>query len=460
MINLLRKIANTRLLRALMVGAYGQGIQLGLQLLGVPIMIAAWGLGKYGVWLALYSVPSYLIIADFGLTTAAANDMAINMARGDREAARRVFHALRLLVWTVTGVLFLITALAIYGFGASWLSFAEAATHNHARATLMMLVTYGLIGLSNGTVNAGFRAVDRYALGSALYQSIFLLECFLLLLVVRFGAGLYEAAIVIISIRIAGSVLANAALSYHSSWLKAGRQSVHLGELRRLLRPAMGSMVLPFANATAMQGPVALLTSALGAATVPIYTTVRTLTRFPLQIAMVASVATVPRITVADASGDKTHKARLILINFVMTILILVPASLGLVLLGRWLIHAWTRGAVVMPLPLLWLMTAAMVANGIWTMLSNFLVALNKQEKFAYVYGLGAIAALAVGRLLIPELGVTGMAAGMLLLDIAMLVWLSILVLRLQILEVAELRLLVIDGLAYLRRRRHVEDSR
>ncbi|NBC37642.1 hypothetical protein GTZ99_13890 [Novosphingobium sp. FSY-8] len=422
-------------MRAIMVGAYGQGIQIGLQLLGVPIMVAQWGLANYGVWLALYSLPAYLAMADFGLTTAAANDMAMSMTKGDKDSAHHVFQALRLLVALVVGALFCIAAAVIFWPSSTMLDFAQQATDGHARAVTLILVVYGLVGLSNGTVNAGFRAVDRFAYGGTLYQTVFLIETSLLLGSIVLGATLFQAATVMIVIRVGGSAFANWTLRRQFPEFARRQGTIRMGVLRQLMRPALGSMILPFANATAMQGPVLLITSMLGAAAVPMYTTARTLTRFPLQLVMILSVATVTRFTVAHAADSAQNKARLVLLNLLVTAALLVPATLGVILLGQWVILHWTRGAIHTDGVLLALLAGTMLANGCWTVLSNFLIALNLQERFAYYYAASAVLALGLGRWLIPMLGIRGIGTAVLVADLLMLTLLISLVLRLGILN-------------------------
>jgi len=452
MIHHLKSAVQSRLMRAILVGAYGQGIQIGLQLLGVPVMIAMWGTASYGVWLALYLVPSYLVMADFGLTTAAANDMAMKMTRGEVNDTRRVFQALRVLVGVVTGSLLLIFVGCIYGPGAHWLDFAQKATQGHAQITTLLLMVYGLTALSNGTVNAGYRAVDRFALGGTIFQTVFLFESAMLLAAVAMGASMMEAAAVIMAIRIIGSLITTVWLRTHFGWLFARKEPVSLAQLKRLLRPAMGSMALPFANVTALQGPILLITSVVGSVWVPMFTTARTLTRFPLQLTLVMSSATVTRFSVAHAAHHQAQKARLLLVNLAVAAGLLIPAAAGVMVLGQWLIRHWTRGAIEVDMRLLGLLTAAMLANGTWTMLSNFLIAINKQDLFAYTYAALAAGMFFLGKMLAPAMGVVGIGVSVLMADLAMLGWLIVLVARLRIVDPVEFRAQMQAALAYVSR--------
>jgi O-antigen/teichoic acid export membrane protein len=421
MIGFARRVAQTRLGRAAAVGAYGQGIQMALQFLGVPLMISIWGLSDYGVWLILSAVPGYLVMADFGITTAASNEMIIAVTRGDRARAVSVYQAMRVFVLLVTVGLFLLAVMAVVFRGEQWFAFAERSTGGHPGIVFLALCGYGLVGVANGSINAAFRAADRVAFCGMMFQTIFLVESSMQLIAIALGGGLLTAALVVLSIRVVGSLIALALLACEARWLSRARWQSSFGELRALLKPGMASMVVPVANATAMQGSVVALSSVVGSAHIPIFTTTRTLTRFPLQFAMIISTASLQRFTVAHASEDETHKARLALLNIAFTAAMLVPAVIGLLLFGQWFLHVWTRGAVNAPLSLVAVFGVSMLANAGWNVLANFLYALNKQASFTYYYVVGAFLTVGLGYILALQLGVMGMALGSLALDVLML---------------------------------------
>lgn len=74
--------------------AFGQLVTIIVQLVGVPILLHAWGVQLYGEWLILFAIPAYLSMTDLGFTQCAANDMTARVARGDRAGALAVFQSL------------------------------------------------------------------------------------------------------------------------------------------------------------------------------------------------------------------------------------------------------------------------------------------------------------------------------------------------------------------------------
>ena len=51
-----------------------------IQLGSVPILLHAWGATKYGDWLLLSAIPSYLTLSDLGLGAASGSDMSMRVA--------------------------------------------------------------------------------------------------------------------------------------------------------------------------------------------------------------------------------------------------------------------------------------------------------------------------------------------------------------------------------------------
>src|SRR6059036_146829 len=96
----------SRVASAMAAAAVGRGINILVQVVGVPLFISLWGVNIYGQWLMLTAIPSYLTALDFGLAAAAANAIAIKVAQGDARTARVIFDcSLGFIILVGTGVL-------------------------------------------------------------------------------------------------------------------------------------------------------------------------------------------------------------------------------------------------------------------------------------------------------------------------------------------------------------------
>ena len=64
-----------------------------IQVASLPLFLLHWDANRYGTWLMLSAVPTYLLMADVGMVATAGNRMTMEMARGRAEHANRIFHS-------------------------------------------------------------------------------------------------------------------------------------------------------------------------------------------------------------------------------------------------------------------------------------------------------------------------------------------------------------------------------
>lgn len=102
-----------RVVKGLGANGYGQLVSVVVQLVGVPVLLYAWGPQLYGEWLILFAIPTYLSIADLGFSQSVANDMTARVARGDRAGALAAFQTLAVLVCGIVAVGLLFSAVMV-----------------------------------------------------------------------------------------------------------------------------------------------------------------------------------------------------------------------------------------------------------------------------------------------------------------------------------------------------------
>ncbi len=414
-----------RIVAGTLAGYYGQFIQLGVQLIALPVFTAHWGLAGYGTWLILFTIPSSLGLADFGLSSTGGNSMTAAAARGELARARAIYASLRLIM-LVTGAAIagamMFVLLVIFPHS---LDFAQVATGGRAAETVWLMLGYGFIALVNESPMAASRAVDAYARTMTIHHTIILAEATCALVTASLGYGLTAVAWAYFLARLVGSVALNSYVLSRGGWLRHVPWRIDRGELRELFAPAMAALVLPGANAVTIQGAVVVIGAISGPAAVPAFTAVRTLSRTALQFAFRLNFASMPRYTVLAATEDRVGMDRLVLLNLLTTALLVVPAAIAILALGLPFIAIWTHHLVHPSFLLLALMVTAMLLNAAWVPLSNLIMAINRHAGFSYFFlGSGALA-LGIGALLQQRMGTIGMACALVLQEAAMVscVW-------------------------------------
>ena len=414
---------------------YAQIVQIVVQFASVPVLSGCWGLTRYGIWLILFTIPSYLAMADLGFTTAAANDMTAQAARGDHAAARTTFHALQRLVLMTGTALVGIAVVLLYAAIPHTVDFAAAASSGRARPTALMLVVYGVISLQNGVTLAGFRASGGYARSGLGFVTLILAEAVGALTVALLGGDLWDVAATYLVLRAIGSAILSVWLRRHAPWLTSGARDAATPVLRRLVQPAVAMMAVPAAQAMSLQGTVLMIGATAGVAAVPLFTTIRTLTRTAVQRTTIVNHASMPAYTVASALADHRNKAKLVTIGMLTSVGVLVPAFFALLFAGRWFVHFWTHGAVDPPFALVLIMAVVMLLNGLWMPVSNLILSINAHAGFSYLYVLLAAATLALCYPLSRALGPIGAGLSLVVLDGLMLAHILRLAGRLGIFE-------------------------
>jgi O-antigen/teichoic acid export membrane protein len=421
----LSRLKRSRLVRGISANVYGQLAQTALQLLSVPILATHWGLQTYGAWLIIFTVPNYLAFADFGFAAAAANDMTASIARGDRASAVETFHAVRAVMAAICLILLLICVLVVYGIPDRSIAFVSGVSHHQARGAILMVACYGVLSVQNSVSLAAFRAIGKYATGTYLQATINFVENIGALAIVSLGGNIEAAAATYLLVGILGIAVRMMWLRAQARWLVFFSWRVSFPQARRLLHPAAAVLVLPLAQSLSLQGTVAVVGLAAGAAAVPAFTAVRTLSRVGLQLTMIVNNAVLPEFTMAAASVDHSRRARLAFMSIASSAMILLPMFFVVVTGGPLLLKLWTSGAIHAPYALIVCMALTMVVNGAWLPIANLIFALNRHPEYSYYYLAAAAVSVLVSYPLVRWLGSPGAAVSLLALDCAMLarVW-------------------------------------
>lgn len=392
------------------IGATGtsQIVQLLIQLATVPVLAHSWGLGAYGSWLILFTLPAYLAAGDFGFIGAAANDMSHAVAQDRLDDARHTYSTMRVALGAIIAVLLPVFAALAFGPERALLDFAEPAASGHAAMVVTLLGAYGLVGLYNQLAAAGLRAAGHYAQGVYRVSLIALAEAGLALAVAGAGGGMVAVAATYLAVRLAGTLSLSLLLGRLAPWLGEWGWRISLAELRRLAKPAAAMAVLPAAMAISLQGMVVVVGAAAGAAAVPAFTATRTLTRVAVQVVGIVNHASMPDFTVACAKGQTERKADLAALTVITSLLVLIPAAFAVVALGQPLILLWTGGLIHAGTGLIVAMTLVMVCHGTWRALGNLILAMNEHHRFSYHFLALSLLAMPLGYFLARQMGAAG----------------------------------------------------
>ena len=411
-----------RIVRGLGANIGGIGVSLLVQLVTVPVVLAAWGVPTYGEWLVLSAVPTYIALSDLSFSSVAGNSMVMLVAQDKRTEAAILGRRLWSIVTVMTGIAVLAAVVIALVFGGA-LGGGAAISASEAQIVLIALFLQVAVGNQYGVLDAWYRAGGRYPLGATVRQIGRLFEFGALIGAVLLGARPGTAAISFLAGSVTGFGLSWVVLRRAVRWSTFRPERPHLETFRELLAPGLAFMAFPIGTALSLQGFTIVIGATLGPASVVVFSTTRTISRVPLQVMNSINNSIWPELSRSVGAGH-LDEARSILRRAVQLSLVgSLSFAVGLALFGVAIIRWWTHGLVNPPALLLLVLILVVVANSTWYTLSAVLVATNRHRRLAIVYLTGTTAALLGAVPLSSALGLEGAAVALLAIDIAMVAY-------------------------------------
>src|SRR5579863_3348367 len=152
-----------RLLRGLGATALGPVATAIIQFASVPCLLHFWGAAKYGDWLILFAIPSYLTLSDLGFGDASGSDMTMRVAAGDRQGAIETFQSSWVLLSLVSLFMALLAGVVVWQIHwHNWLKLTTLSDR-YASAVVLVLGLYTLVSQQCGIFESGFRCDGNFA---------------------------------------------------------------------------------------------------------------------------------------------------------------------------------------------------------------------------------------------------------------------------------------------------------
>lgn len=350
-----------------------------VQIAQVPILSTYWGADTYGQWLMLSTVPVYIALADFGIGTAAGVEMTKHMARDDQEGAAIVFKSAWVLLTSVSagvggGALLLIYIWHL--LDSTQLSFQVAAG---------CMVLASILTLQVFIQRAVFTASHRFAKGQFLNDLAIPVQGIGVALVAWIGGDIIDAALVVVAIRCVWILLFLQQTNRIAPWCRFEIFGANPEVVRILIRPSLAAFSMTLSNAVGLQGMIVAIGWAMGPGAVAVFGTVRMLCRAPLQFSSLLSRATLPELTRSQEAAQYDLTRKLTMLNLLSTTAVMIPVSIILALFGSEFLEIISYGNLTAPNHWFFLAAVSSLFYSLWSTLAIPLVAMNRQEEFAWI---------------------------------------------------------------------------
>ncbi len=407
-----------RILRGIGANTFSQGVNVLIQLIGLPVFLAVWGIEKYGDWLVLNSLAAFLSMSDIGFAMVATNEMTMRVGRGDRRGALVVYQSMWALLATLCGFAFAVLLAILWGSPVTnWLPL-KLTSGTSAAAILTVLGAYVLLGRQAAIIQAGFRCDGNYAIGRMLMTFGRLAEFIAQIMVALATGSMFAAAVASLTVRFASLALFMIALSRRSPWLRHGFVHASRQTIRRLIGPAFSFLGMSMGHVLSNQGMVQVVASFLGPTAVVILSLHRTLTNACFQAINAINTAVWPEYSTAIGDGDISLAKTIHRRACRSAIWLSLCTCLLLAIFGPIIVYNWTQASLEIDYPLFSLLLVLIMIKSIWHTSSIVPLATNQHHNLAATFVAGTVVSLLLATILVPRIGLIGVGIGLAFTDI------------------------------------------
>jgi O-antigen/teichoic acid export membrane protein len=388
-----------------------------VQLCSVPILLDAWGAAKYGDWLLLSAIPSYLALSDLGFGNASGSDMPMRVAANDREGALRTFQSSWVLVTSVSFFALLVAFVSVWWVPwQRWLRLSSVSSLE-AASIIIVLGAVVVVAQQNGVAESGFRSDGNFAAGTFWVVILRLVEAVAATTVAVLGGTMLAVASTYLAVRCVGTIGYVLLLRQKSPWIRYGIRHARLKTIREMLAPAFGFMALPIGSALGQQGLQLVIGARLGPVAVVSFSTLRTLSRLSFQLTGVIKNALWPELSRAFGTANISLARRLHRHACQASLGFSILGGLFLWTIGPFIYRLWIRESVSFDAVCFHVLLFVVVMNSLWDTSSVIPMSINGHCRIATVYSAAAAFSVGLAWVLVPHLGTVGAAIALLATD-------------------------------------------
>ena len=285
---------------------------------------------------------------------------------------------------------------------------------------MLILGAYVLVGQQGSILESGFRCDGNYALGTFMGTIVRLIEAVIPTAVGVVTGRFVTMALAYLVCRVVCLFGYAILLRRVSPWLRFGFGHAKSPVARALIRPALGFVAFPAAQAISLQGFTILIGTLLGPIAVTAFATLRTLSRLSYQAACTLARAVWPELSSAFGSGNLLLARQLHRQAFRFGLLISVLAAMLLWMIGPDVYLRWTRHAVPFDAGCFHVLLIVSLVGSLWYISSVVPMSANLHFSIALNFLAVTLVSLGVARILTPQYGLAGAAVALLLADLSM----------------------------------------
>lgn len=404
-----------RVFKSIGAMVFGRSLTILSNFLLVPLFLMRWDKTTYGEWMVLSATVAYLSTSDFGVNTAAVNEMAAAFARGDLKRYRAVQSSASMfyVLLTLVGMALTAAVCLVVPF-PKWMGL-KSISSTTAQLVTWLLATRLLFQMLGYQICGVFRSIGQLARTEWIWN-------------IQFLAGIAVTAVVLLAHGGPSQLAAWSAVPllivtagvwcvlYRSRPELLPRPSeARLATMSHLVKPSLGFGLIMVAAALSFNGPILVASGALGGAAIALIVTTRTLSNAVRQLVQILSSAIWPELTRLYAIGawEQMRTAYRFLCAASITLCCALAGTLWFE--GAGIMRKWTGAMLEPDVVLLRLFLVAMVLQMPWIASSLMNMATNQNKTIAQLQFVSAALTVAATAVLLPFTGSRAVPIGLII---------------------------------------------
>lgn len=408
-----------RLTSGTLANLINQAISIGGQLAVVPVYLAFWGNQVYGEWLTLSAAVAYISMLDLGMQTYVVNRMNQYYSRGEHEEFLRTMQSALLFTTIVFGVgLAVLVPLVFLLPLRSWLQIETTGSRTTQIVAALMLGQF-LSFIPLGMMTGIYRSIGEYTRGATLGNLQRFSQFALVAVVLWQGGGMVAlASSQLIAPFVFGLLFVVWDLRRRHPEVQLNFQWASARLALSFLAPSWLFLLIQLSASLVIQGSTLLAGVALGAAAVPVFVTLRTLSNVIRQGVGALYHASWPELTALEARGQYARLAQVHVFMAKGVVAVSVTAAVLLHFAGADVVAAWTGGRIAYDAVLMQAFLALVLSQAWWMTSSLLLISSNNHRGLALAQIAAGVIGLVLGYVWSGRWGAAGIVYGLALSDL------------------------------------------
>ena len=397
----------------------GYLLQVGTNVLLVPLFLRSWGKEIFGEWLILSAAVGYFSLLDLGVQSYVVNRLSQSYSQGKLEEFHRDLHSGMMVIQFIILIGFVGLCVLVGFVPLDGLLNLRVSSVMSIRLTVFFLGSLILFSaVFMGLIGGLYRATGAFARGTMIVNVFRILR-------VSMSVGLLFLSSPMWVLAMSWLLFDFVVALFIVYDLRRFRPDIHLMSWRgdishglTLLGPSVFFLLISVANTINLQGTILVLGFFGGSVAVAQFGTLRTLSNFVFQAGQLVSVVLWPEMTMLDAQGNREHFERMWKLNVKLFSSFALFCAVFLEFAGKEIYLVWTQRRLEFDAVALDILLFQMVIMAFWCSAALPLLASNRHRAYSWLMLGNAVTTVLLCLFFVPVWGVRGVVLSSLLADI------------------------------------------